>query len=498
MEVEDLKSRLLSGGGWVFANKLLSGVLFIARTAILARLLSPSEFGTIGLALTAIGTISVFTNSGFHQAIVQKKGDVEKDLDTAWTVSVFRGIFSFIAVFILAPYLAIFFKHDGLSTIIRFVGLDFILKGLINPGTVYFERELKFKKVLILEACEYGCACLVAIGWALISPSVWALSASVIAGSLAFVICSFLIHPYRPRFHFDYERARKLFRFGRWVFFGNVIFYFIFQIDSIVIGRVLGSKALGFYQMSSRLANLPATHITQMTAPIAFPMYARLQDKPAHLKKAYLDLFQILLFVILPITAFSYLYALEIIDIFLGSGWSSIETSFKILVIAALIRAVAGTGGSLFAGFGMPRLDFSMNFLRFIAMVVLAYPFTYQWGTEGFALCVLVSLVTTLPLWWKGVKKVLMITNRELVRNFFLPAAITIGAVVFLEGIKRFLPDNLGMNLLLSISIYSLIYSFAIIILELIGVTTVFGNLYNIISPQVIELPKNIKKMDGS
>ena len=251
-----LKSRLLSGGGWVFANKFLSGIFFIARTAILARLLSPSEFGTAGLALAAVGTISIFTNSGFHQAIVQKKEDVDKDLDTIWVVSVSRGIFSFAAIFLLAPYIAMFFKSDGLSTVIQVIGLDFIFRGLINPGTVYFHRELNFKKILILEACEYGCVSLVAVVWALFSPSVWALVVSVPAGSAASAICSFLIHPYRPRLQFDLGRARNLFRFGRWVFFGNVFFYFIFQMDSIVIGRILGDKALGFYQISSRVANL--------------------------------------------------------------------------------------------------------------------------------------------------------------------------------------------------------------------------------------------------
>jgi O-antigen/teichoic acid export membrane protein len=86
------------------------------------------------------------------------------------------------------------------------------------------------------------------------------------------------------------------------------------------IGRILGDKALGFYQISSRVANLPATHITQMTSPLAFPMYARLQDKPAHLQKAYLELLQILLFVLLPVSAFLFLYAPEIIDIFWGAA----------------------------------------------------------------------------------------------------------------------------------------------------------------------------------
>lgn len=495
MEVEDLKSRLLSGGSWVFANKFLSGIFFIARTAILARLLSPSEFGTAGLALAAVGTISIFTNSGFHQAIVQKKEDVAKDLDTAWVVSVSRGIFSFAAIFLLAPYIAVFFKSDGLSTVIQVIGLDFIFRGLINPGTIYFQRELNFKKVLILNACEYGCAGLVAVVWALFSPSVWALVVSVPAGSAASAFCSFLIHPYRPRLKFDLGRARNLFRFGRWVFFGNVIFYFIFQLDSIVIGRILGDKALGFYQMSSRVASLPATHITQMTSPLTFPMYARLQDKPAHLQKAYLELFEILLFVLLPVSAFLFLYAREIIDIFLGSGWLSIETSFKILVGAALIRAIAGTGGSLFTGYGLPKLDFYMNFLRFATLVVLAYPFTVTWGTEGFALCVFFSLVTTLPLWWFGVRKVLRVKNWTLLRSFFFPAAVTIGVVIPLEVIRRWVMETAGINLFLMGAIYLMVYSLTIIVLEFMGVATVLGGLYKFIYPQVLGITKHFKKI---
>ncbi len=139
---ESLSKRVVRGGIWVFALRIVNRGLGFIRTIILARLLAPHDFGLFGIALLAIATLETFSQTGFQAALVQKKKNVEPYLDTAWTISAIRGIILFLILFSSAPLIANFFDSAQATLIIKVIAVSTLLSGFRNIGIIFFKKEL--------------------------------------------------------------------------------------------------------------------------------------------------------------------------------------------------------------------------------------------------------------------------------------------------------------------------------------------------------------------
>ena len=172
---KSILKKVVSSGYWLFLGNILNRALGFIRTIVLARLLSPSDFGLFGVAMLVLGTLDRFTKTGVEEALIQKKDNIEKYLNTGWTVNVVRSSVLFGTIFILAPYAAQFFRNVQAEPIIKAISLIVILNGLYNVGIIYFQKELSFKKVFIQRFLGNVADFVVAIPMALIFRNVWAL-----------------------------------------------------------------------------------------------------------------------------------------------------------------------------------------------------------------------------------------------------------------------------------------------------------------------------------
>ena len=174
-ETESLSKRVVRGGMWVFALRIIGRSLGFIRTIILARLLAPSDFGLLGIAMLAILTLETFSQTGFQVALVQKKENVESYLDTAWTVSAIRGTLLFLILFFSAPMAAAFFNLPQATLVIKILAVSSLLSGTKNIGIIFFQKELKFKKQFVYDFSAILADLAVSISLAFILRSVWAL-----------------------------------------------------------------------------------------------------------------------------------------------------------------------------------------------------------------------------------------------------------------------------------------------------------------------------------
>ncbi|MCX7766240.1 MAG: oligosaccharide flippase family protein, partial [Candidatus Sumerlaeia bacterium] len=147
---ENLTHRVIKGGAYIFLLKLLERLFTFARLIILARLLAPKDFGLMGIALLTLNTVDTLSQTGFQQALIQKKNNITEHLNPAWTLLVFRGFILATIIFLVAPVAATFFKAPDSTLLIRTIAIVFILQGLMNIGVVFFQKELEFNKQFIL------------------------------------------------------------------------------------------------------------------------------------------------------------------------------------------------------------------------------------------------------------------------------------------------------------------------------------------------------------
>jgi len=389
---KSLSQRVVRGGFWVFLLRITQQLFNFVRLVILARILSPNDFGLMGIALLTMATLDTFSQTGFQQALIQKKEDIKPYLDSAWTVLVLRGFILFAILFFIAPFAASFFNAPEARPIIQVIGFAVLFQAFTNIGIVYFQKELEFNKQFIYQLSGTVADFIVAISAALILKSVWALVFGLLAGNFVRLVVSYLIHPYRPHLTFDLGKAKELFGFGKWILGSSILVFLLTQGDDIFVGKLLGATALGFYQMAYRISNIPATEITHVISQVTFPAYSKLQNNIPKLREAYLKVLQVTAFLSFPIAGLIFVLAPEFTKIFLGEKWMPMVPAMQILVFAGLVRSIAATTGPVFHAVGKPKIDTKWQIIRLLVLAALIYPFTIKWGILGTSIVVFLSI----------------------------------------------------------------------------------------------------------
>ena len=372
---EYLPRRAASAGIWMLVLQALGYSLKTVRIIVLARLLTPEAFGLVGIALLVIELVRVLTQTGFGLALVQRKGDIKDYLDTFWILSVIRGLVLGSLVFSTASLAANFFNAPDAKYIIQAIAAVLVIQGLNNSGMIYFFKELQVNKRFFWEMSRIVTDLTVAIFAALVLRNAWALVYGLIASNVVGVIVSYTLHPYRPHLKFDFQKAKDLFGFGKWVLLTTIANYIFTRLDSIFVGRFLGVFSLGLYEVAHRIGDMVARQVGNITNFISFPVYSKLQDDPSMLREAFLVGIKMMALVTFPIAVFIFLLAPEITTLILGEQWIASVPAMRILGIAGAVFSLLGIGGSLLYAVNKPHLRFVMmvvsGFVMFLLLISL-------------------------------------------------------------------------------------------------------------------------------
>ncbi|MCD6219053.1 lipopolysaccharide biosynthesis protein [Candidatus Calescamantes bacterium] len=441
MDNTGLKKKVVRGTFWVFISQIITQALALIKNIILARILSPDDFGLFGIALVVFSLLEAFSRSGFDVALIQKKEDIRDYLDTAFVVNIGRGVVLFLLLFFSAPLVATFFKRAEIVGVVRAVSIVFLLNGFVNPGTIYFSRELEFKKQFQWDMSKSISDIIITLSLVFFLRNVWVLVIGMTASFLTRVVVSYFIHPYRPAFSFNPVYARSLFRFGKWVLGSGILIYLITQGDDAFVGKFLGVTALGFYRIAYRFSNLPATHITHVISRVTFPMYSKLQDDIPKLREAYLKVLQITAFLAFPLAGLIFILAPDFTRIFLGEKWLPMVPAMQVLCIFGVIRALSGAGGSVVLAIGKPKFTAYFTAIQLFILALIIYPLTIKYGILGTAIAVTLStsiviITGQIVIIFKSIDvKIRQVLN--LLSPIFLAAVIPIGFIFVLKNIIK-------------------------------------------------------------
>lgn len=401
-----LPQKMVQGGAWISSLKIIRKVFSLVRLVIIARILAPSDFGLMGIALLTMSALETFSTFGFRQALIQKKENTASYLDAAWTVLIARGFIVFVTLYLIAPFVAVFFHTPAVIPIIQVLGFLTFFQAFNNIGVIFFHKELEFNKVFIYRFVAISTNFIVAVSAALILRSVWALVLGLLAENVVSLVVSYLFHPYRPHFSKDLEKAKELFGFGRWILGSSILTFIGEHIDDIFVGRVLSAMALGFYQMAYRISNMIETQITAVISSVAFPAYAKIQDQQTRLQKVYFRIMRLTMAISIPIAVGMVFLAPEFTQIFLGEKWMSMVTTMQLLAVAGLIKSIVSIGSPLFVGSGFPKYEFYMQSIRGLIIIIVIYPLIVFMGILGAAIGVILSIAGMFIIWYPLSQKI--------------------------------------------------------------------------------------------
>jgi PST family polysaccharide transporter len=451
---ESIFSKVVISGLWVLSGNTLNRILGFIKTIILARLLSPADFGLFGIAMLVLGSLDQFTKAGVEEALIQKKKVIEQYLNVAWTINIVRGLVVFVLIYLLAPYAAQFFRNEQADPIIKTISIILILHAFYNIGIVHLQKDLSFKKLFFYRFSGNLADFIVAVSVALVLKNVWALICGLLVGHYTRLVVSYLIHPYRPTLRLDCTVAKEIFRFGGWITGIGILAFLVTQGDDAVVGRVLGPTSLGFYYLAFLIASLPVSEIRLLVSRVMLPAYAKMSDDMKRLKESYLRVLQMTVFVVTPAGIGLCLVAPEFTLIILGQKWEPIIAPLQLLAIAGILTSFVSTGTSLFYASGRPKIEFQIQSMRLIVLAFVIYPLTVKWGITGTALAVTISSAIVMPFW--------------LVRSMYIiEASLT-------DFLRKLLPIFIASGVM-CIGVFSLKQSFYDIRIAKFSVLVLFG-----------------------
>ena len=440
---DSLSKKVIKGGAWIFSLRMVEKSFGLIRLVVLARLLAPTDFGMIGIALIGMSVLETFSQTGFQMALVHKNENIKTYLDTAWTVSVIRSIILFALLVFFAKHIAVFFHSPEAALVVRIAGLSILFQGFTNIGTIHFQKELEFRKQFIFQLGSTLSDFIVSVLLALILRSFWALVFGLLAGELAKCVLSYMLHPYRPRLRLDLDKAKELFSFGKWVSISAMLGFLLSQGDGLLVGKLLGVAALGFYQMAYKISNMPATEVAHTISNVTFPAYSKMQDNLPRLREAYLRVLQLTAFLSFPIAALIFVLARDFTGIFLGEKWMSMVPAMQVLVFAGLFRSIAATSGYIFYAVGRPGTDTKWQIVRFFVFAILIYPFAVEGGITGVAVAVLLSIAVSTIGFSLSAIKVTECSAKSFGRIIIIPLINGAAVLLLISGLKMTMDGGL-------------------------------------------------------
>jgi PST family polysaccharide transporter len=306
--------------------------------AVLARLLSPSDFGLVGAALMVTGFSMAFSQLGMGPALVQREELEPRHVSTAFAASVLLGLAVTALVACVAGPLAAFLEMPRLEPVLLAMCLLFPLQGLTLTGESLLQREMQFRRLAQVRSLSYvlGYA-LPGIAVASAGGGVWALVAANLGQ--AAVLCALVgwLKPL-PRPRLDRRSMRDLGRFGLGVSLTEVSFFFSQQGDNLVVAKLLGPAALGVYGRAYQLMYLPTQLFSQALGPVVFPVLSRSQRQPAELGQGLLRMLATTALIAIPLSAVAIAAAPEVIAVLLGPGWEAAVPAYQLLSVATFLR----------------------------------------------------------------------------------------------------------------------------------------------------------------
>lgn len=377
----------------------MGGVSLVVRplqlvgTIILARLLEPSDFGTVTLAMVLIGTSYMFVGLGMDAALVHSNLDRKKVAFQAFIISLFSGILSFAVLSINAEIISSILGDvdvavfRGLLPIILFTTLTIVPEAMLS-------KELRFNRLsaaVILSEIIYM---LVAIILAVMGYGLWSLVYGKLASALARAIFVWLFNPswewIKPK-TWDWDIMRSLLRYGLQTTAGGIVSYFHTHWDDWFVGRQFGTTALGYYSKAYDLSNNVLSSFSRSVINgVFFPSYTKIQNEKERLTRVYLKSYYVVLLMMVPISLGMLVLAPELVPVLLGPKWLPMVITLQIFAFMVLIRPLSENTVPLFLAVGRPNYMVRAGLVLSVVMVPLVIVLS-RWGIEGVAVAVVIS-----------------------------------------------------------------------------------------------------------
>lgn len=393
-----LRNKTLSSLFWSFLEKLGSRGIGVLVTIVLARLLTPQDFGLVAMLAIFIEISQTLTDAGFNQALIQKKGTDEEDFSTVFYINLTTSVFLYILLFTGAPWIAGFYDQPLLTPMARVLGLVFVINSFSYVQTARLRKQLRFKTLMSVHIPSTVISGIVAMIMAWKGFGVWSLVAQSLVARLAFAIQIWVYAKWKPLWVFNRAKAKGLFSYGSKLMLGGILNRIFGNLYIIVIGKYFSIEILGYYKNARNLESMPTKTLSNAIKSVTFPIFSEIQNDDKRLKNGYKKAIQQILFWISPLMILAGVMAEPLFRFVLTEKWMPAVPYFQILCIYSILRPLADFNLDVVKVKGMSGLYLKLNITKKTIMAILlaiTLPFgifAILWGSNLYLfLCFLIN-----------------------------------------------------------------------------------------------------------
>lgn len=354
---------------WNYVSFAAGKLLVLVTMAILARLLTPEDFGVVGFATVAVAYLAVLKDLGLGGALIQRKEDIDESAETVFAFNLVTGVVLTALCFVGAPLVAGFFREPLVVPLLRVLSLTFVLEALGSVQLVLLRKNMDFKRKLIPDVGRSIVKGAVSIAAAAAGLGVWALVWGQLAGVVASVILAWTVFPWKPRVRVHRRLVRPLARFGGPLIVTDIQFAIWSNLDYLVVGRLLGDVALGIYTLAYRLPELLIQSVWRVLGGAIFPLFSKLQDQPALLRRGFLATIKYTQVLVVPMCVGLFITAEPAVRALFGEQWDQAIPVLQVMCVFSLLGSIGVNAGDVYKALGRPGILAKLAGLELLVLI---------------------------------------------------------------------------------------------------------------------------------
>lgn len=337
MSEESIKNKTIKGVGWTAAESVAKYAVQFVVGIILARLLSPDDYGLLGLVAIFISVSSSLIDSGFSSALIRKKDATDDDYNTVFIINLTISVFLYVVLFFSAHVIANFFERQELVALVRVVSIDIILGALCIVQRVQLMKVLDFKSQTKLSLISSVMSGVLGITCAFMGFGVWALVISTVSGTLIRTFLFWFYNRWMPRFSFSVASFKELFNFGWKLMVSGLINTAWNEIYNVVIGKFYAPATLGQYSRATGFSNMFSTNLTSIVQRVSYPALSKIQDDKERLKNGYRNIIKTTMLITFSSMLMLAAVAKPMILCLIGEKWLQAAVFLQIVCFSSML-----------------------------------------------------------------------------------------------------------------------------------------------------------------
>ena len=367
----DLKQKTIKGVIWSLVQRFGVMTISFCTNLVLARLLTPDDYGVIGMLMIFISISNTFIDGGFGTALIQKKDPTQEDYSTIFFWNVIASILLTIILYFSSPLISKFYKMPLLADVLKVMGTVLIINAFSVVQTNILHKNLQFKKLATINIIANIIASSIAIIMALRGLGVWSLVFRNLSCSLIIAIILWVTTKWRPIAALRLDSLRTLGKFGGMILLANLVETIYTEFQGLVIGKAFSAKTLGYYTQAKRLEEIPTSGISAAVNQASFPIYAQLQNDKNALRSAVRKYTRALSYLVIPLYFILIIIAEPLINILFTEKWNASVNLFRILCFIGMVYPLNTVNTNVIKSLGKGKLYFNLQLWKRVLGIIL-------------------------------------------------------------------------------------------------------------------------------